>query len=98
MHFTLVASTRSPLGFAERHAKGDLAEARELIDWLAKLAADGDPVMLEIMLLRLRAVMAMADGDDVVYSELVERYRAMAESLEFGGHVAWAKEMAQGHQ
>ena len=86
------------MAFAERHAQGDLAEACELIDWLANLAADGDSVMLEIMLLRLRVVMAMADGDDVVYWELVEHYRAMAESLKFDGHIAWAKEMVQDHQ
>ena len=82
----------------ERGATGDLAEAHALIDWLAKLAADGDSPMLELMLLRLRALMARAGEDDVGYRELVGQYRAMAESLEFEGHIAWAEEMAQRHQ
>lgn len=68
----------------------DLAEARQLIDWLANLAADGGSVMLDLMMLRRRALMARSDGDEPAYRELVGRYGAMAESLGFEGHVAWA--------
>jgi hypothetical protein len=46
------------------------------------------------MLLRLRTLLAGARGDDVVYRDLVRRYRAMAESLGFEGHIAWAEAMA----
>lgn len=79
----------------ERGTDGDRAEALELVDWLANLAADGGSVMLDLMLLRLRALMARSDGDESAYRELVGRYGAMAETLGFEGHIAWAEEMAR---
>jgi class 3 adenylate cyclase len=75
----------------ERGAQGDLAEAHEAIDWLANMRADQDSPMLEITLLRLQALLARARGEDIVYWDLVSRYRAMAESLGFEGHIACAK-------
>jgi hypothetical protein len=48
----------------------------------------------EITVLRLRALLARARGDDVAFRELVERYRAMAKSLGFEGHIAWAEAMS----
>ena len=77
----------------EHGADGDLAEAHEAIDRLANLPATEGWVMLDIMLLRLRALLARARGDDVAYRDLVGRYRAMAESLGFEGHIAWAEAM-----
>ena len=50
---------------------------------------------VEITLLRLRALLARARGDDVAYRDLVSRYRAMAESLGFEGHIAWAEAMVE---
>jgi class 3 adenylate cyclase len=78
----------------ERGAEGDLAEAQEAIDWLASLSADGSAIP-EITLLRLRALLARACGDDVAYRDMASRYRAMAESLGFEGHIAWAEAMIQ---
>jgi len=49
--------------------------------------------MCDIWLLRLRALLARARGDDVAYRDLVGRYRAMAGSLGFEGHIAWAEAM-----
>ena len=80
----------------ERGAEGDLAEAQEAIDRLANLPADDGSAMREITLLRLRALLARARGDDVAYRDLVSRYRAMAESLGFEGHIAWAEAMIEG--
>jgi class 3 adenylate cyclase len=77
----------------ERGAEGDLAEAQEAIDRLANLPAEPGSAMLDITLLRLRALLARAHGDDVAYWDLVGRYRAMAESLGFEGHIAWAQAM-----
>ena len=77
----------------ERGTEGDLAEAQVAIDWLANLRADEGWAMREITLLRLRALLARACGGDVTYRELVGRYRAMAESLGFEGHIAWAEAM-----
>jgi class 3 adenylate cyclase len=82
---------------AKRGAESDLAEAQEAIDWLANLPQDGSAIP-EITLLRLRVVLARARGDDVSYRDLACRYRAMAESLGFEGHIAWAAAMIEGGQ
>ena len=71
----------------------ELAEAQKLIDRLADLAAQQDSAMLDITLLRLRALMAQARRDYVAFRRLADRYRAMAESLGFEGHIAWAEAM-----
>jgi hypothetical protein len=76
-----------------RGTQGDLAEAQEVIDRLANLRADQGSAMLEITLLRLRALLAHARGDDAAYRDLANRYRAMAQSLGFEGHIAWADAM-----
>ena len=80
----------------ERGAEGDLAEAQEAFDWLAVLWVDDGSAMREITLLRLRALLARACGDDVAYRDLVSRYRTMAESLDFEGHIDWAEAMIKG--
>ena len=77
----------------ERGAEGDLAEAQEAIGRLANLPADEGSAILEITALRLRALLGRARGDDVAYRDLVGRYRAMAESLGFEGHMKWAEAM-----
>src|SRR6476659_2114564 len=77
----------------ERGAEGDLAEAREAIDRLANLSADDGSAMCEITLLRLRALLTRANGDDTAYRDYRDRYRAMAKSLGFEGHMAWAEAM-----
>jgi hypothetical protein len=80
----------------ERGAEGDVAEAHKAIDRLADLLPDDGSAMGEITLLRLRALLSLARGDDVAHRDLVERYRAMAESLGFEGHIAWAEAMIEG--
>ena len=80
----------------ERGAEGDLAEAQQEIDRLANLPADDGSAIRDITLLRLRALLARARGDDVAYRDLVSRYRAMAESLGFQGHIDWAEAMIEG--
>jgi hypothetical protein len=77
----------------ERGTEGDLAEAQGAIDRLANLSADQGWAMREITLLRLRALLARAHGDTEAYKQLRDRYRAMAESLGFEGHIAWAEAM-----
>ena len=46
----------------------------------------------------VRALLARARGDDVAYRDLVGRYRAMAESLGFEGHITSAEAMIEGGQ
>jgi class 3 adenylate cyclase len=77
----------------DRGADGDLAQAQDAIDWLANLRADPGSAILDITLLRLRALLAHARGDDAAYRDLANRYRAMAQSLGFEGHIAWADAM-----
>jgi class 3 adenylate cyclase len=77
----------------DRGAEGDLAEAQEAIDRLADLWTDDGSAMREITLLRLRALLSRARGDDVAYRDLASRYRDMAKTLGFEGHIAWAEAM-----
>jgi hypothetical protein len=77
----------------ERGTEGDLAEAQGAIDRLANLPADDGSAMRDIWLLRMRALLSQARGDDTAYRDLVSRYRAMAESLGFEGHMQWAEAM-----
>ena len=58
-----------------------------------RLPADEGLVLRDLYLLRLRALLARARGDDVAYRDLVDRYRAMAKSLGFEGHIAMAQAM-----
>jgi hypothetical protein len=78
-----------------RGAAGDIDEARRAIDRLANLPSGDGLTILEITLLRLRALLSMARGDDIAYRDLTDRYRAMAESLGFEGHIAMARAMAE---
>jgi class 3 adenylate cyclase len=80
----------------DRDAEGDLAEAQAAIDRLANLLPDDGSAMGEITLLRLRALLTRVRGGNVAYRDLVSRYRAMAESLGFEGHIAWAEAMIEG--
>jgi hypothetical protein len=77
----------------DRSAEADLAEAQSAIDRLAKLPADEGLVMRDIWLLRMRALVARARGDEVTYRDYRDRYRAMAADLGFEGHMAMANSM-----
>jgi hypothetical protein len=50
-------------------------------------------VLRDVWLLRPRALLARARGDDNAYRDLVDRYRSMAKSLGFEGHAAIADAM-----
>jgi hypothetical protein len=83
----------------DRGAEGDLAEAEAAIERLAdatiERSADADSgfAVREIWLLRLRARLARAHGDDVSYALFRDRYRDMATALGFEGHIEWAGSM-----
>ncbi|MGO9158638.1 MAG: cyclase, partial [Mycobacterium sp.] len=78
---------------ADRDSEGDLAEAEAAIERLAAAPADEGLVIRDIWLLRLRALVARARGDDAAYAHFRDRYRDMAKTLEFDGHIAWAEAM-----
>jgi adenylate cyclase len=77
----------------DRGADGDVVEAEAAIDRLVAAPADDGLVIREIRLLRLRALLARAHGDDAGYCDYRDRYRAMATSLGFEGHMKWAEAM-----
>ena len=77
----------------DRWADGDVAEAEAAIERLAAAPADEGLVIREIWLLRLRALLARAHGDETAYCDYRDRYRDMARSLGFEGHITWAEAM-----
>jgi hypothetical protein len=76
-----------------RGGDGDLAEAEEVTDRLEtaplEMAAEG----LDVWVLRMRAMLADARGEDGRYRDYRDRYRTLAASLGFQGHVQWAEAM-----
>ena len=78
----------------ERGADGDVAEAETAIERLAAAPAEEGLVIRDIWLLRLRALLARAHGDAVAYADFRDRYRDMAKTLGFEGHIAWAEAMS----
>ena len=77
----------------DRGAEGDVAEAKAAIERLAAAPADDGLVIRDIWLLRLRALLARTNGDDTAYRDYRDRYRDVARSLGFEGHIAWVEAM-----
>jgi adenylate cyclase len=77
-----------------RGGENDASEAEIAIQRLAQVPTEPGVVVYELPLLRLRALLAKAHGDDTGYREFRDRYRDMAKSLGFEGHIAWAEAMA----
>jgi hypothetical protein len=77
----------------DRGDESDVAEAQAAIERFAAAPADEGLVVREVWLLRSRALLARARGDDTAYAHFRDRYRDMATSLGFEGHIAWAEEM-----
>jgi class 3 adenylate cyclase len=77
----------------DRRADGDVAEAEAAIERLAVAPAEEGLVARDIWLLRLRALLARAHGDATAYAHLRDRYRDVARTLGFEGHIAWAEAM-----
>ena len=68
----------------DRGADGDVAEAEAAIERLAAAPADDGLVIRDIWLLRLRALLARAQGDDTAY-------RRLSGSLPRDGDIAWLR-------
>jgi class 3 adenylate cyclase len=77
----------------DRGADADVAEAEAAIERLATAPADEGLVIRDIWLLRLRALLARAHGDDAAYKHFRDGYRDMAKTLGYEGHIAWAEAM-----
>jgi hypothetical protein len=77
----------------DRGVDGDVAEADAAIERLAAAPTDEGLVLRDIWLLRLRALLAKAHGDETSYCDYRDRYRDMATSLGYEGHMEWAEAM-----
>jgi adenylate cyclase len=76
-----------------RGGDGDLGDAQAAVDRLAAMRTDPGFVLNEVWLLRLRALLARAHGDATAYVDFRDRYREMARSLGFAGHMEWSEAM-----
>jgi len=76
----------------DRGADADVAEAEAAIGRLARLPTDG-PMVRDIWLLRLHALLARVRGDAAAYTHLRDRYRDTARTLDLEGHIAWGEAM-----
>ena len=72
----------------DRGGEGDLAEAEAVTDRMETAPLEMAPEFHDLWLLRLRAVLADARGDESVYRDFRDRYRATATSLGFEGHIS----------
>jgi class 3 adenylate cyclase len=77
----------------DRGIEGDVAEVEAAIERLAAAPAEEGLAIRDIWLLRLRALLAQAHGDDTAYRAYRDRYRDMAKTLGYDGHIAWAEAM-----
>lgn len=73
--------------------RGDITEAEAAINRLAAAPADDGLVLRDVWLIGLRALLAQARGDNGSFLGFRERYRALATSLGFEGHMARAEAM-----
>ena len=77
----------------QRGEPADIAAAREAIDRLAAVPVEPGVVVYEVALLRLRALLGRACGDEPEYRQYVDQYRAMSSDIGFQGHMAMAEAM-----
>ncbi|MCV7196385.1 adenylate/guanylate cyclase domain-containing protein [Mycobacterium angelicum] len=75
----------------DRATDADFTEAEAAIERLAAAPTRGGVVLRDLLVLRLRSLLARTRGDAMHYAELRDRYRDMATSLGFAGHRAWAE-------
>jgi adenylate cyclase len=79
------------IALLQRGTADDLAESDTAIGRLDAAPLD-DLIVRDICVLRLRALLAQARGDET-YRGLRDRYRDMANDLGFEGHMSWAAAM-----
>lgn len=77
----------------QRGDDADLADAQAAIDRLAAVQVEPGFVLFEITLLRLRALLARANGDEGGYRDFAARYLKRATDVGYEGHIAMAGAM-----
>jgi class 3 adenylate cyclase len=77
-----------------RGTENDLVEAGRAIERLAAIVPGQQWAVRDAYVLRLRALLAQARGDDAAYRQWRDQYRALATEHGYEGHIIWAAEMA----
>jgi adenylate cyclase len=77
----------------QRGTDADVRDASAAAELLVAASAESGFAVYDVVLLRIRALIARARGDDDGYREYVRRYAAMARSCGFQGHIAAAAAM-----
>jgi hypothetical protein len=77
----------------DRGGDADVAQAEAAIERLAAAPTANGPAVRDILLLRLQALTAQVHADAAAYAHFRDRYRDMARTLGFEGHIAWAEAM-----
>jgi adenylate cyclase len=77
-----------------RGSTADINDAERAIDRLAAVPTEPGFVLHELPVLRLRALLACAHGDEARYQQFLERFRAKAQEAGFEGYLAQAEAMA----
>jgi adenylate cyclase len=75
----------------QRGGEADVSEAAAAIERLAAVSTEPDFVLFDVALLRLRALLARARGDEACYRDFAQRYGETAASYGFEGHLALAQ-------
>ena len=76
-----------------RGSQPDMGEAQAAIETLEGLPVNFPWAVRDITVLRLRALLVRAHGDAAAYAHFRDRYRDMARTLGFEGHMKWAEAM-----
>ena len=77
-----------------RGSAADVKDAELAIDRLAAVPTEPGFVLHELPVLRLRALLARARGDEPGYQRFLERFRAKAAEADFEGYLAQAEAMS----
>ena len=77
----------------DRGTEPDVAEAEAAIEVLAAPPVKEGLMIREVWLHRMRALLAQARGDFEAYTHFRDRYRDVARTHGFEGHIAWAEAM-----
>jgi hypothetical protein len=71
----------------------EVCEAEAALDRLVNTPLDDDFVLRDLIVLRLRALIARANGDEDGFRDFVNRYRRRANDVGYEGHIAMAQAM-----
>ncbi len=94
MIFRGPATTALVEALLSRGSAADIKDAELAVDRLAAVPTEPGFVLHELPLLRLRALLARARGDEPGYQRFLERFRDRASEADFEGYLAQAEAMA----